>query len=231
MRPIFRGNRPIDSVGKSKSFKEYQDARGDLIDRLGEYCSYCEMRISASLAVEHCQPKSQHPELELEWDNFLLACTNCNSTKGKKDVILEDYYWVHIDNTFRAFIYLEGGRIRCNPGLTNKEKIKAEETIKLVGLDKISINDSERRDRRQNNRREAWDIAKRSWERLQTNNTNEMRDQIVDTAKAQGFWSVWMTVFKDDSDMLNRFIKAFPGTCKNCFDVSGNTIPRPNGRI
>jgi uncharacterized protein (TIGR02646 family) len=231
MRPIFRGKRPIDSAGNSQVFTKYQEARGHLIDRLGEYCSYCEMPLKASLAVEHCQPKSQHPKLELEWDNFLLACTNCNSTKGDKDVSLADYYWVHIDNTFRAFIYLEGGLIRCHPSLTDEEKIKAEATIKLVGLDKISINDRERSDRRQSNRRETWDIAKRSRGRLQTNNTPEMREQIVDLAKAKGFWSIWMTVFKDDRDMLQRFIAEFPGTCQDCFDQLGNPIPRAGGNL
>ncbi len=40
MRPIERGDLPIDENGTPKIFSRYQDARGDLIDRLGEYCSY-----------------------------------------------------------------------------------------------------------------------------------------------------------------------------------------------
>jgi hypothetical protein len=39
-----------------------------------------------------------------------------------------------------------------------------------------------------------------------------MKDQIIDTVKAKGFWSVWMTVFSDDADMLDRLMVAFPGT-------------------
>jgi hypothetical protein len=58
-----------------------------------------------------------------------------------------------------------------------------------------------------------------------------MRKQIVSNAQGRGFFSVWMTVFKDDPDMLNRFINAFPGTCTDCFDVEGKAILRPGGRI
>jgi hypothetical protein len=58
-----------------------------------------------------------------------------------------------------------------------------------------------------------------------------MRQQIVDTALGRGFWSVWMTVFKDDPDMLQRFIDAFAGTCRDCFDISGNPIARQKGQL
>lgn len=39
-----------------------------------------------------------------------------------------------------------------------------------------------------------------------------MREQIVETVKAKGFWSVWMSVFRDDPDMTARLIAAYPGT-------------------
>ena len=58
-----------------------------------------------------------------------------------------------------------------------------------------------------------------------------MRQQITCTATGHAYWSIWMTVFKDDPDMLNRFIAAFLGTCADCFDVQGKAIPRPGGRI
>ena len=231
MRPILRGEKLLDSAGNPKAFTDYKHARGDLIDRLGEYCSYCEMPLHASLAVEHIKPKDLYPALKLEWDNFLLACTNCNSTKGTKDVILDDYYWSHIDNTFRAFIYSEGGLVKPNPLLTDEEKIKAQATLELVGLQKRSVHDGERSDRRQSNRREIWDIAKRALSNLQANNIIAMRDQIVNTALGYGFWSVWMTVFKDDPDMLQRFIDGFAGTCRDCFDADGKPIPRLGGNL
>ena len=83
--------RPVGKGKNSKTLNQYQETKGDLIDRLGEYCSYCEMQLNAVLAVEHVQPKSQHPHLLLVWDNFLIACPSCNSAKGDTDVRLEDY--------------------------------------------------------------------------------------------------------------------------------------------
>jgi uncharacterized protein (TIGR02646 family) len=230
MRPIIKGEHPSES-GQPKLFKEYQEARGDLIDRLGQYCSYCEMKLDTALAIEHIRPKSLYPNLELEWSNFLLACTNCNSTKGTQDIILSDYYWPDEDNTFLAFTYLEGGLVRPNSQLNNQEKIKAEATLKLTGLDKPFINDPKVSNRLLLNRRYVWDLAIRSLDHLHKNDTPEMRQQITCTATGHAYWSIWMTVFKDDSDMLKRFIEAFPGTCQDCFDDNCNPIPRPNGNL
>jgi len=95
MRSVEKGTVPTDANGQPKQYSEYQQARPDLISRLGEYCSFCEGHIAANLAVEHILPKNWHPQLELSWDNFLIACTNCNSTKGNKDIDLADYYWPH----------------------------------------------------------------------------------------------------------------------------------------
>jgi uncharacterized protein (TIGR02646 family) len=227
MRPIERGNIPTDRQGKAKVFRQYRYARRDLIDRLGEYCSYCEMHLDTSLAVEHVRPKTHHPNLALQWDNFLLACTNCNSIKGSKDINLADYYWPDLDNTARAIEYLAGGRVHPHSSLAPAQKSKAQRTIALTGLDRIPlIYDTSASDRRWNNRREAWDIAVESLNDLNENDRPSMRRQIVRTALAQGFWSVWMTVFRDDLDMVHRFIEAFTGTCRACFDHSLNKVTR-----
>ncbi|MCP4153005.1 MAG: hypothetical protein GY757_35055 [bacterium] len=58
-----------------------------------------------------------------------------------------------------------------------------------------------------------------------------MRRQIVRTATGYGYWSFWMTLFQHDPDMLKRFIKAFPGTCKACFDDKGKAVPRAGGKL
>ncbi len=62
----------------------YGKARGPLINNLGQYCSYCEIPLATSLAVEHMLPKSDFPLLALVWENFLLACPLCNSYKNNK---------------------------------------------------------------------------------------------------------------------------------------------------
>ena len=223
MRPVGRGPRP-QAEGVDIEFKEYPQARAELIERMGEFCSYCEMHLDSSLAVEHVQPK-QPPGAAavdhvraLSWNNFLLACTNCNSTKGDTDVDLSQYLWPDRDNTFRALQYSEGGIV--SPALDGDLKEKAENTIKLTGLDKHPLNDPKASDRRWKNRRETWDVAVRSKKNLEECDCPAMRDQIELTAIGHGYWSIWMTVFKEDPDMLRRFIHAFKGTCTDCFEIA-----------
>ncbi|MEA1893748.1 MAG: HNH endonuclease [Euryarchaeota archaeon] len=239
MRPVNRGPTPTDESGNKMKFKTYQDARGKLIERLGETCSYCEMHLDSGLAVEHVRPKKPDDvadiitERELDWYNFLLACPNCNSTKSNKDVVPDDYFWPDRDNTFRAFNYSEGGIIKASDALSAELKDKADATIELTGLDKCPLNDPKASDRRWINRRETWDIAIRAEGRLsgKKDDSDGFRRQIVDTMTSGGYWSIWMTVFQDDSDMLQRFIKALPGTADDCFDCDGVPIQRRCGQV
>lgn len=219
MRPVKRGACPTDAKGKTIRFSDYPQARRELIQRLGEYCSYCEMHLDASLAVEHVRPKKPPgaaavlPERALDWDNFLLACTNCNSTKGDTDVVLADYLWPDRHDTFHSLRYSPGGQVSSAPG---RYKTRAERLIRLVGLDKMP-DTAEASDRRWLNRREAWELAERAKRNLARCPVEAMKVQIIDTAKAKGFWSVWMTVFADDPDMQNRLIAAHPGTRADFF--------------
>lgn len=233
MLPVTRGDWPKDDQRNEIRFREYAQARGKLIQRIGEFCSYCEMHLDASLALEHVQPKNP-PEAtahersrELDWNNFLLSCTNCNSTKGDTDVNLDDYFWPDRDNTFRALKYSEGGLV--TPTLDGDLKRRAENIIKLTGLDKCP-NTEKASDRRWLNRKEAWDIAERAKSRLSRNDNDDFREQITDTAFANGFWSIWMTVFQDDADMRRRLMEAFPGTCGECFDEKYQAVVRPGGQ-
>jgi uncharacterized protein (TIGR02646 family) len=232
MRPVERGHWPTEG-SLPVQFKEYGDARPALLEQLGPYCSYCEMPIHNQPAVEHVQPKSKVPELELFWCNFLLACAYCNSTKGDQDVRLRDYFWPDQDNTFRAFVYVDG-KVSPAPGLGETETSCAQRTIELTGLDKYpgAPRPPSATDRRWSMRNEAWGMARHSRMRLQRKPDNaDMREQIVDTAKATGFWSIWMTVFADDADMRRRFIEAFKSTSPDCFDVHCQPLPRPCGAL
>jgi uncharacterized protein (TIGR02646 family) len=226
MRPLEKGLCPkAPNTNTSKIYKTYNEARRDLIGRLGEYCSYCETRLNASLAVEHLQPKVHHPSLELDWHNFLLACTNCNSTKGSQDIVLNEYYWPDIHNTLMAFQYLESGQVVPHPALTKTQQDKAQKTIKLIGLDKTP-DKPQASDRRWQNRKEVWEIAKMNLKRLESSSdkTNYAK-AIVDMAKGYGFWSIWMVVFKDHNEVLQGLLTEFIGTYQACFDKNNNYTP------
>ncbi len=203
MRSVERGPRPTGSDGRRKSFSDYRRARIPLIERTGEYCSYCER--PCDLHVEHVVPRSIAPELESEWSNFLLSCVNCNSRKGNGNASRDGYLWPDRDDTFGAFEYRSGGRISLNSALSEGKRRKASALYDLVGLGETGTS----KDRRRHKRRQAWDKAMKA--RCLVSN-GASRELAVEVALGSGFFSVWMAVFRDDDDMRRRLIAAFPGT-------------------
>jgi HNH endonuclease len=221
MRPVNRGDCPTDTSGKALFFKEYGFARPYLTERMGDYCSYCEMPIPPGPHVEHIRCQHSNSDLENEWTNFLLACPSCNSHKGTKVATQADvdaHLWPHLHRTFDVFEYHNGLVTFAAVGDADLAK-RAQATEAMVQLRyrpgtgltrEQELRDSDRRWRK---REEAWSDAVRSREDLRQCDTPQMRQQIVISARGTGFWSVWMTVFKDDPDMRRRFCtEAFPGT-------------------
>jgi len=233
VRPVKRGASP-----QTDDFADYAEAKPYLISRLGSYCSYCERKINTQLAVEHIQPKAlpAYAHKIVEWGNFLLACVNCNSTKKDKDVILADVLLPDRDNTCIAFQYTPDGMVKPTLGISAGLAKKAKDTLALSGLDKkinavFDENGKQVAIDRVGQRMEAWLIAEDAKSDVNANPTNQaVRKGAVRTALELGFFSIWMTVFHDDTDMLNRLIDAFPGTrASGCFDVKGKTVsPAPN---
>jgi 5-methylcytosine-specific restriction endonuclease McrA len=72
--------------------RTYGEAREPLYDALGRYCSYCEQKVSETIAVEHVAPKANYPMTSVCWANFLLCCRTCNSTKDEKPA--RDVAWL-----------------------------------------------------------------------------------------------------------------------------------------
>jgi len=87
------------------------------------------------------------------------------------------------------------------------------------------------RDRRWIKRREAWGLALLALRRLRSRDSEELRQQVIETAINHGFFSVWMTVFQSDSDMRRRLIAAFQGTAMCCFDTNIEAKPRLGGSL
>lgn len=209
MRPVKKGNKP-----NNLNITHYKYARASLIHRIGAYCSYCERYIPASLAVEHVKPKDLYPLEKLDWNNFLLACINCNSTKKDKQINLNDYFWPHMDNTMIPFRYNSYGLISINSRISIIQKTMAENTIMLVGLNKKPhSSDKIVSNRLWKQRKETWNKAKTHKKRLSmTRDRIQMMDSIVDNAIDKGFFSVWIEVFKNDPIMIDKLIKKFRGT-------------------
>ena len=195
------------------------------------------------LAVEHVQPKDGHhghPDLKGRWENYLLGCVNCNSTKGDKQVDFDALLFPDRDNTYAAFSYGTDGTIDAAADLTGPLRDVALATLALTGLDKPISEATDENGRliaidRVGQRMETWLQAKSAKEDLAAAAEKEpLRHWIVNYALERGFFSIWMAVFADDPAMRNRFIDAFDGTrASGCFDPATtqalSPAPNPDG--
>ena len=228
MRPIKRGGAP-------KNYGKYQEAIGDLEDCFGCYCSYCERRFPALLAVEHVSPKSSDAARATDWTNFLLGCVNCNSTKGDTPTNDQDFLWPDKDNTLTAFEYRAGGLVEPSLALDPNIAPKASALIDLVGLDRHPGQPAAKqptdRDKRYLEREEKWQLAQLMRDKLIRNNTNDFRDVLVALAKESGFFSIWIAAFHDDPDMRRRLVDAYVGTARDCFESDWTLKVRVGGHI
>jgi len=241
MRPVKKGSSPI------VVFNRYEDAFDYLLDRIGmgewnnikigQYCSYCERCIQTNLAVEHIEPKKGlfgKPALEKEWSNFLLACVNCNSTKGSQKVDFNSIYLPDRDNTFRAIEYKQDGTIEPKEALNDHEKILAHNTIKLLGLNNNIAVGSDlsgvAKDRR-TQRLNVWLIALNAYDDFQNCVDKEaLKKFIVREMLSNGFFSIWMKVFEQEAEIKSLFVNSIRGTENSgCFDELGAShIKHPN---
>lgn len=228
MRPVTKGA-PLGY----QDGEPYPGARPGLVRRLGFYCSYCERHLPASLQVEHIRAKVKGgPDA---WANFLLACVNCNPTKGARDLDYGAWLIPDRDNTARAFRYRMDGIIELQ-SLSAAERGLAEETLRLIDLNKeltLALDDAGNTiplDRRKQ-RLEAWATAQRYrtlWEKNRLNVGFE--EAILKIAVLQGFFSIWLEAFAGVPEMRKRFIDSFQGTETGCFDkvTTQPKAPHPN---
>ncbi len=225
--------RPVDKGKAPRTYTDYGQARHELAERIGYYCSYCEMKVFQSIEVEHILPQNQGGAV-LDWDNFLLSCKYCNTLKSDHNSNIIAYFWPDRDNTDLVFDYSEGNVIEPKSTLKDEFKPIAENTINLTGLDRIPSgkNEPTEADTRWRSRKEQWDIAKESFVRWQKAPFPEMAKQIALTSLG-GHYSIWMKVFEDQQDVLNEIDEVYK-TKYSLFkklDDEGKREIRTNGLI
>jgi hypothetical protein len=176
-------------------------------------------------------PKSLHETLKLNWTNFLLACVNCNSVKGDEDIADRDVLWPDRHNTMLAINYSIGGFVRVAEDLGDELNRRAQRLVNLVGLHRHVAEGYPKpspRDRRWEQREEAWAAAEKCRDNFVVLGESGPALQLVlEAAKFCGFFSVWMTVFSEFSEVKQALVEEFPGTAQACFDHAGNAIRRP----
>jgi uncharacterized protein (TIGR02646 family) len=218
-----------------RAYAKYQDAIGDLEECFGRYCSYCERRFPALLAVEHVSPKSLDAARTTDWANFLLGCVNCNSTKGDAPTNDRDFLWPDRDNTLIAIQYGVGGLVEPSQTLEPQHVPKAVALIELVGLDRHPGQPPAKqptdRDKRYQEREEKWKLAQIMREKLTRNDNSDFRETLTSLAEQSGFFSIWFAAFQDDQDMRRRLVETHVGTARECFQLDWTLKARTGGHL
>lgn len=220
MRPIDKGSVPTDEHGDPKTFSDYRKWRLDLINRIGNYCAYCNMPLYHSLNVEHVVPKKpqkgQPKGDPLAWENLLLACGPCNFAKGNKPV--HDVFLPEKDN---ALLYLKTGfkdskHLLIYPAKNLSPNLlqKAENTIALFRWqDANSRNDIvDLRSLERSKARSIAELALRKYIQINEEDKPYAVELIAQLAAAKGFFIVWFEVFEEVTEVLKALVQAVPGT-------------------
>lgn len=228
--------RCVDKGINLSPYKKYRDAMPYLTGRLGWYCSYCEMEISNEPDVEHVQPKTKGGAADL-LENFLLGCKKCNKIKSNKNPDRTNHLWPDQDNTFIAYEYYN--EIFIRPAaiiIRTPNEALAKNTLELTGIDRLpkkihNPSKAMKRDSRWQKRKTAWGKAQRALTYWLRNPTNELCDQIAETAESSGFYSIWVQFFSGEPLVLAAIKSKFLNTYEPIPDGLGGFVLRPNGRF
>ena len=101
------------------------------------HCAFCDgFPLEATgETIEHFRPKSSFPLLSYLWANLLYCCKYCNENKGENPerLLIKPNEINYSFETYFLFDY-DSGKIESNPALPEIGKLKAENTIRLYGL-------------------------------------------------------------------------------------------------
>ena len=233
--------------GQPKTVTDYKDWRADLINRLGPYCCYCNMRLNDNPQVEHVAPKTPVPQRALDWDNMLLACGACNSRKNDELCEASTHFLPDAHDTQLAFTHrlvphprlpLELAVIvAVHPGLTPAQRLKAQATITMCGLDNIPTDKqgiARASDRRWKHRYEELleaSIWRQKWNAATLANQVVLLEAMLAIVKRGGFFSVWFDAFHDVPAVKQLLTRAFPNTAPCVPAPTLNPVPRIAGDL
>jgi uncharacterized protein (TIGR02646 family) len=225
--------RPVDKGVAPRVYTDYGQARHDLAERIGYYCSYCEMSVKNSIEVEHMLPVNQGGS-EVDWDNFLLSCKYCNTIKSDHNQNLNDYLWPDRDNTDLVFNYDEINVISAKVSLAPQLINKANATIELMGLNRApgSPNQPTPADTRWRSREEVWTIAKKAYVNWLEAPIIQMAQSIANCALISGHYSIWEKIFEHEQNVLDEIDREY--SSKSLFkqkNLDGTRVVRPTGLV
>ncbi len=116
-------------------------------------CAYCESTFTKDDShIEHLYPRSKYEGLTFEWKNLFGSCNNeftCgifkDSARNPHQVNHELLIKPDQDDPREYFHFYKNGRISAKSGLTEKQYLRAKETIKAFNLNNTTLTSLRRR--------------------------------------------------------------------------------------
>lgn len=116
-------------------------------EEYGVRCAYCEGQIFHAGHIEHFRRKNSkhYPELCFDWHNLFLACganNHCGHYKDRKAAPPYDPALLIKPDEYDPEHYLyfhSSGEARVRQGLSNEDSHRANETIRVFGLDNPAL--------------------------------------------------------------------------------------------
>lgn len=142
---VAEASKRYDNARRATWFREVVDLLREMAGPGGN-CMWCSSNESSQ--VEHYRPKSQYPELALDWENYLWACGVCNSIH-KRDRFPESPHQILdpvSEDAWRHLFIDEFGMLspRYDPDAEALDA-RALSTIDVVGLGRDDLHARRRR--------------------------------------------------------------------------------------
>lgn len=105
----------------------------------GERCAYCEANLPEERRhIEHFRQRSRYPQGTFQWENLFGSCNkgdSCGRRKDKTAYRHGDILKPDVDDPDDYLQFLSDGRIVPRSDLTERQRHRAEETLRVFNLD------------------------------------------------------------------------------------------------
>ncbi|MCH4564698.1 TIGR02646 family protein [Halomonas sp. EGI 63088] len=105
----------------------------------GQRCAYCESGLPEGRRhIEHFRQRSRYPQGTFQWDNLFGSCDKSDSCGRRKDRTTYrdgDILKPDVDDPDNYLQFLADGRIVPRNDLTERQRHRSEETLRVFNLD------------------------------------------------------------------------------------------------
>ncbi|BCH58343.1 hypothetical protein RvVAR0630_09670 [Agrobacterium vitis] len=116
----------------------------------GQRCAYCEKDIeNKACHIEHFVQRSRDPALTFDWRNIFGSCNENDSCGKHKDQKATPYSIADLvkpddEDAEDLIVFNASGKCAPRKDLTERQRIRACETIRIFNLNRIKLADSRR---------------------------------------------------------------------------------------